>query len=137
MEKIKINTDIEIIDMENKIPTTIKIEDIEYKKTGTFGEKCKKIKQQFEEADKIKLYGKNYPSYFTSVMKWIKKTDKTVFTADEILKNFTKINTSQLNNLISYMIQEKLIYQINNFSFHICNDFIEKYEKIYGESGKK
>ena len=91
------------------------------------------IDKQFKEIDEIKLHGKKYPSYFSSVMKWIKETDKTVFTADDIIKNFKKINSTQLNLLISYMIREKLIYQINNFSFHICKDFMEKYKEIYGE----
>jgi len=137
MQKIMINTDIEIKDMKNGIPTTILIDENKYKIVETFGEKIEKIKTQFEEIDRVKLHGKKHPSYFSSIMNWIKKTDKTVFTADEIIKNFEKINTSQLNTVISYMIQQGLIYQINNFSFHTCNDFMEKYEEIYGEDGEK
>lgn len=141
--KLTMTRMIEIIDMEDSIPTKIKMEEMIYTSKPieitpkSFSKKCNDLNEKFRYIDReVKLHGKPYPSYFSSMMKWITETEKTVFEANDVIKQFNKINGTQLNTLISYMIKEKIVYQINNFSFHICKDFKERYKKIFGSDKK-
>lgn len=83
---------------------------------------------------KIKLqgnfYGKKYPSYFNSVMTFLYNSEKVGFTKKDVTIQFPKINTTQFDTLMSFMIEKNIIVQMGKDRFQTSKNFNEIYKEF-------